>query len=287
MSELYEFYTDNFGWEEIETKAGKKYIITGYISTKDMDIYKDIVTEECLKDMLKQIKTKNIKLDVEHEVFRDNPNIIPAGRIIEAKVDEKGIWVKAELNEFSPKFNNVWGSIKSKFIDAFSIAFKPIKAVTQSIQNGSARLLQQVELLNVALTGNPVNPECRIGSVMTKSLNEFKGDKMTEEENTNVPEPVAEEPEPKPEPEPVAETKAEETEEEKKKRLEEEEKKKEEAETKAEYEAELKALNEKVESLGAELKTLKEAPIFKSKVEEKPIETKAKVEWKGPLDLVR
>jgi hypothetical protein len=69
------------------------------VKPKDLDVYKDIVTEDCLSDMLNQIKTKNIKLDVEHEVFRDNPNIIPVVRIVEAHIDAKGIWVKAVLKE--------------------------------------------------------------------------------------------------------------------------------------------------------------------------------------------
>jgi HK97 family phage prohead protease len=177
----FKFFTDNLGWEQIETKAGTKHFVTGYISTKDIDLDNDIVTEDCLKDMLNQLREKNIKLDVDHEAYRDSPNIIPVGRIVEAKLDTKGIWVKAELNEASPKFNSVWKSIKNKFIDAFSIAFKPVKDVKKSMDNAVIRLLHQVELLNVALTGNPVNPECGIGAVFTKSLNDMKAEPTPEE----------------------------------------------------------------------------------------------------------
>lgn len=296
----YKFFTDTVGYEEVETKAGKKYFVTGYISTKDLDIYKDIVTEDCLVDMLNQIKTKNIKLDVEHEAFRDNPNIIPVGRITDAKIDAKGIWVKAELNEYSPKFSNVWGSIKTKFIDAFSIAFKPLKSIQTQVQNNTARLLQKVELLNIALTGNPVNPECKIGAVFTKSINELIGDKMTEEIKAEMseeekkkleeeekkkkeqPEKKSEEPkaEEKPAEVPVEEPKAEPVAEKPA-----EEPKAEESDIEKKHNAEMKALKDKLDVLEAELKAVKEAPVFKSKQESKPIQ-KA-VQWKGPLDMIK
>jgi hypothetical protein len=43
------------------------------------------------------------------------------------------------------------------------------------------RILNGVELLNVALTGNPVNPECKMTEVFTKSLNDMEEIKMAEE----------------------------------------------------------------------------------------------------------
>ena len=84
-SKTYTFFTDVAGYEVVDVKGGKKYYVTGYISTKDRDLVDDIVTEKGLDGMLKQLLTKNIKLDVEHEAFReDNPTIIPIGKIIEA-----------------------------------------------------------------------------------------------------------------------------------------------------------------------------------------------------------
>ena len=178
----YTFFTDEVGYEETETKGGKDYFVTGYISTKDRDLVNDVVSENALSEMLNQINHKNIKLDVEHEAWREeNPSIVPVGKIIEAKRDEKGIFVKAILNRAHGRFKEVWDSVKSGFLDAFSIAFKTTSYVHKVVDGVKTRILNGVELLNVALTGNPVNPECKMTEVFTKSLKDMEEIKMAEE----------------------------------------------------------------------------------------------------------
>jgi len=213
----YTFFTDEVGYEQTETKGGKDYFITGYISTKDRDLVNDVVSEEALSSMLGQINHKNIKLDVEHEAWREeNPSIVPVGKIIEAKRDAKGIFVKAILNRAHGRFKEVWDSVKSGFLDAFSIAFKTTSYVHKVVDGVKTRVLNGVELLNVALTGNPVNPECKMTEVFTKSLKDMEEIKMVEEvvekkddEVQEEPAPVAEETEAEPEAEPEAEAEAE------------------------------------------------------------------------------
>jgi len=163
-----------------EQKSDKKnYMIEGYISTSDLDRVGDIVTKECLEDMLVQIKTKNIKLDVEHEVTESSK--LPIGRIIDAKLDSVGLYVKAVLNDASPEFENVWKSIRNGFLDAFSILYRPVAAVDKFVNGKKARMLNKLDLVNVALTGNPVNPQCVLTDAFAKSLNSLKGENM---ENT-------------------------------------------------------------------------------------------------------
>jgi HK97 family phage prohead protease len=210
----YTFFTDEVGYEEIETKGGKEYFVTGYISTKDRDLVNDIISEEAMSDMLMQINHKNIKLDVEHEAWRqENPSIVPIGKIVEAKRDTKGIFVKAVLNRAHGRFKEVWESIKSGFLDAFSIAFKTTKYVHKVVDGVKTRILNGVELLNIALTGNPVNPECKMTEVFTKSLKDMEEIKMAEEvekKDDEVQEQPAEEPAVAEEPVADAEPKAEE-----------------------------------------------------------------------------
>jgi len=178
----YTFFTDEVGYEEIETKGGKDYFVTGYISTKDRDLVNDIISEDAMSDMLMQINNKNIKLDVEHEAWRqENPSIVPIGKIVEAKKDVKGIFVKAVLNRAHGRFKEVWDSIKSGFLDAFSIAFKTTQYAHKIVDGVKTRVLNGVELLNVALTGNPVNPKCKMTEVFTKSLKDMEEFKMAEE----------------------------------------------------------------------------------------------------------
>lgn len=169
------FFTDSVAYSSVDTKDERKYYVEGYISTKDRDLVDDIVTENCLNNMLKQIQNKSIKLDVEHEAWRlDNPTIIPVGRIVEAKKDERGIFVKAELNKANSRFTELWGSIKQGMVDAFSIAYKAKDYVYRIVDGVKTRLLNDIELLNVALTGNPVNREAKMTAVFMKSLDEIK-----------------------------------------------------------------------------------------------------------------
>jgi len=172
------FFTDELDYSLIETKEGKEYYVEGYISTKDLDLGNDVVTDECLNNMLEQLKGRTIKLDIEHETMKGeteldkkiNKTKIPIGKIVNAWRDEKGIKAKAVLNKAHSKFQEVWNSIKNGFLDGFSIAYYPIQTITKNMGDKLIRLLNRVDLINVALTGNPMNPQAKLTSAFTKSL---------------------------------------------------------------------------------------------------------------------
>lgn len=164
--------TDTISFQELEVKGKKEYVVTGYISTSDIDSYNDLVTTECMEDMARQIKAGSIKIDEEHETYwKGDYDIVPKLRIVDAKVDAKGLWVKAVLNTAHEKFKEIWGSIKSGFLDAFSIQFKPLETATKYIKGQAVRLLNKVKLINVGITGTPVNEQCRLNEVFVKAIN--------------------------------------------------------------------------------------------------------------------
>lgn len=201
----YTFFSDSIAFARVETKSGESFYIEGYISTGEKDLYNDVITRAAMEDMVAQLKSKKVKLDVEHESWRGgSPNIVPIGMIEDARLDAKGVWVKAKLNSHSGRFTEVWSSIKDGFLDAFSIAYKATKAVKKNINGVVVRVLDGLELLNVALTGNPVNPECRMTSVFTKSLTEFPEDPEAPQGEPEMPPPPLEE-EKEPEETPMAE----------------------------------------------------------------------------------
>ena len=153
--------------------------VSGYITTGDKDLVNDIVTPNCMVDMLNQLRERNIKLDVEHESFRGkseveqeiNKSIIPVAKTVDAALDNKGVKVITELNPHHSRFSEVKNSIKDKFLDAFSIAFVPIKYAFKTAADGSkTRLLEKINLLNIAFTGNPVNPNASFTNIALKSL---------------------------------------------------------------------------------------------------------------------
>jgi len=282
---------NEFSHTEVEIKGQKKYYVTGYISTKDLDLVNDIVTEEALIDMAEQVNSGNIKLDMDHEAWRkgdDGPNMLPIGRIVEAKFEPEHnrLWVKAQINSNSERFKKVWANIKDKFIDAFSIAFKPIKIATKWIEGKEVRLLEKVELLNVALTGNPANPEAKITNVFAKSRDYMEEQNMAKDEKVEIKEEVVEE-------EPVAEEVVEEPVAEEEPVVEEKTAEEILKEATEKFDAQIKALEESMKSRDEEIKDLKdklEAPQFKSEEEpevEEPEQPEEEVEMKTPFQLIQ
>ena len=281
------FTTEHTSYAVVETKDGKKHFVTGYISTPEQDLVNDVVTEKGLQSMLKQLKSRSITLDYEHEAWRDDPTILPAGKIVDAKIDDRGLWVKAELNPSSPKFKSLWDSVKDGFVNAFSIAFTPVDVVIKTVEGVGVRLLNDLNLLNVALTGAPVNKGAVIDShglksVFLKAIETIeKGDNMSEEKIENKDEAT---PEAKPE-EKKDEPKGEEKPEEKKEEQA-EEKPAEGAKPEEKANPEMKALTEEVKALKTELKEMKETVVFKSKTPE-PAKVEEKDEKTDVLSLIR
>jgi hypothetical protein len=171
----YQFYSRFIGLQEVETKQGKEYYVPGYLSTGELDSGNDIVTDECLDDILRQVKERNIKIDVEHELVKGSANV-PAGRIVEARRDSKGVWINVLLNKAYPNFENLLHNIKERFIDAFSITYKPLNFIHKEVNGVKARLLNRIMIFNAAMTGNPMNMGCTMGDMVMKSIQDYEAD---------------------------------------------------------------------------------------------------------------
>ena len=159
-------------------EEGENFFVEGHISTSDLDLVNDIVTKDCIMDMAEQMRERTIKLDIEHESFRGNTDlemeinktIIPAAKIDDFLIDKKGLKVRAMLNKHVSRFNEVKNSIRDGFLDAFSIAFVPVESKNEIREGSEVRMLDKINLLNVAFTGNPVNTHSTMTNVFAKSL---------------------------------------------------------------------------------------------------------------------
>ena len=219
------FYTQGIEYKSFfdEKSKEQRYFVKGHIDSSDIDLVNDIVTKSCIDDLHSQLKSRSIKLDFDHETLRKgkgeseldaqlNLARIPLGKAISTDVDEKGNLVEFELNPHWKKFDSkgnvvmtfdeVWSNIKSGFYDSFSIAYVPVKTQQKSVDGVLARMLDKINLINVALTGNPINPNATMTSVFAKSLeyvSEFEelkseiselkklvGDNMTEKKSEEV-----------------------------------------------------------------------------------------------------
>lgn len=191
------FYSDKLNFKSVDGLKGKEYWVEGYISTGDMDLVNDVVTKSCMNSMLGQFDHRSIKLDYEHESWRgDDPfsteaakTRMPLGKAIKKNYDDKGVSVKWKMNpswkKFDQKgnvvmdFKELWSSVEDGFLDSFSIAYVPTRTQNVSKMGKTIRMLDDVHLLNVALTGNPINPAATMSAVMAKSL-EFMNEKDEE-----------------------------------------------------------------------------------------------------------
>jgi len=182
--EVFSFSTDRI---EFKSEEDGDYII-GYVSTHDRDIVDDIVTKDCMVDMLDQLKAGHLKLDLEHETLRGGNNFdrklniakVPLAVSVNGLYDGKGLMVKYKMNKNYKKldpagnavynYDEIKAMIKDGQLDAFSIAYIAEKTAEKNVDGVAARLLQKIRWINTALTGTPINATATMVSVMLKSL---------------------------------------------------------------------------------------------------------------------
>lgn len=204
---MQEVYNYSFSFEPVEltTKGVKRYLIKGYFSTIDEDLANEVVTMEGQKDILSQIRNRIITLDAEHETYYDkdgNPlskptSNIPLGKVIDAELTKKGVYGIVELNKDSPRFKNIWESIKNGFLHAFSVAFYPLEAIKKKVGNIFKSYVNRLNLINITLTGAPMNPYATftpvMKSVLLKTLKNVNEEDNMDEEKKKVKDQVQDE----------------------------------------------------------------------------------------------
>jgi hypothetical protein len=182
--EIFSFSTDRI---EFKSEDDNDYII-GYVSTHERDIVDDIITKNCMMDMLAQFKDGRSKLDLEHETLRGDTKLekkmnitkVPLAVSVDALYDGKGLMVKYKMNREYKKLDSkgdvvydypaVKAMVKSGALDAFSIAYITEKAIPKETDGVMSRLLDKIQWINTALTGNPINRGAKMVDVMMKSL---------------------------------------------------------------------------------------------------------------------
>jgi len=167
----------------VEIKGEEHLFVEGDISTNDIDLVNDIMTKHCQESMQRQILERNMKLDLEHEAFKGdtheekeiNKTKIPAGKLVDAVVKDLGkerysTRVKGEINRHNPNYARIKGNLLERYLDAFSVAFLPVDITYEKKEGKNLRLLNDVILLNIALTGNPCNTKAQMVEIFTKSM---------------------------------------------------------------------------------------------------------------------
>lgn len=199
-----EYITENFVWSEVVLKGEKQRYIEGFITTKDRDSSGDVITDNAQNEIVSYLKSAQvpITMDVDHEDWLDdNGQVlpkpkggrIPIAKIIEAEKRDNGVWVKAVFNNDSPIAEPTWKSIMNKFLHSFSIAFYPLKSIKRVVGDTVTNLIDSIDLVQVTLTGAPVNKHATFVPVMKAVAQTMEDKKMSDEQKQEQPK-TAEEP---------------------------------------------------------------------------------------------
>jgi HK97 family phage prohead protease/HK97 family phage major capsid protein len=118
--------------------------IEGYASTNDVDRAGDVVsTSVWEKGIQNYLKNPIILAQHDHDD--------PVGRMVDYRIDDKGLWIKARVSAAAEIFNLV----KDKVLTAFSIGFRVVDAE----YNAAAEIfmVKELELVEISIVSVPCN----------------------------------------------------------------------------------------------------------------------------------
>lgn len=118
--------------------------IEGYASTNDVDRAGDIVPASVWEAGMKNY-LKNPILLAQHD-YDD-----PIGRMVDHKIDSKGLWIKARISAAAETFN----LIKDGVLTAFSIGFRVLDAEYNSATE--LFVIKELELVEISVVSVPCN----------------------------------------------------------------------------------------------------------------------------------
>jgi len=184
--EFFQIVCDQKSVKEIIDGENKSYEIEWYASTKDKDRMNDVVEPTAFEETLKQYMTNPIVL-LQHDMDK------PIGNVIEASIDDKGLFIKAKITEDT---DWVFSKLKNGVLRTFSIwysvkDYETIENVDAEWKYSYTNIIKALELFEISLVSVPANPFALVKSfdscfkseeeVETKEDEEPKAEEVKEE----------------------------------------------------------------------------------------------------------
>lgn len=169
--------------ELILMSAGSReplHFVEGYIATTGIDGNGHFITSKVLRSLANQMSDSyvSVKGNVEHDTVKQfgssenplvnkatyNPKADYVAKVVDAKVDGKGLFVRTIMNPNSTRFKSIWNQIQGKWIDGFSIEIAiPDKGfVKKKIGGKEFTEIHEARIAGFAFTENPDNREAKI-----------------------------------------------------------------------------------------------------------------------------
>lgn len=138
-------YIDSaFSIKEDSNTDSKSVYIEGYASTVDRDRSGDVVSAAAWKKGLENYLKNPIIL-----AYHDHDD--PVGRMVEHRIDSKGLWIKARISAAA----EIYELVRDKILTAFSIGFKIMDADYD--KSADVFLIKELELVEISVVSVPAN----------------------------------------------------------------------------------------------------------------------------------
>jgi len=145
----------------------EQWYVEGYAATDDIDLINDRITDEAIKASEKDLLENST-------VLRNHHLDEEIGKVVETKVDSKGLWVKVLISKTVPE---VWQKVKEEVLNKFSIRMKILDAV-KKWDDKLKRLVNNIlrmKVVEVSLVSVPMNDQAKaIRWYVSKALQTFE-----------------------------------------------------------------------------------------------------------------
>ena len=119
--------------------------IAGYASTTDIDRHGDVIPASVWEAGIQNYLKNPI-------ILAYHSHDLPIGKVVEHKVDEKGLWVKARI---SAAAEDVFNLVKDGVLTAFSVGFRIMDAEYNSA--AEVFIVKELELHEISVVSVPAN----------------------------------------------------------------------------------------------------------------------------------
>lgn len=133
-------------------------VFEAYVSVFDnVDSYGDVMRKGAFDQTLQDWAAKGAPIPVLWSHRTDDPDM-NIGHVLDAKEDDRGLWVKAQLDMESPKAQTVHRLMKGGRVREFSFAYEVLDGSPETKDGNSFYEIRKVKLYEVGPTPVGANP---------------------------------------------------------------------------------------------------------------------------------
>jgi len=151
----------------------KDRIIEGYANVPIIDRVSDLVEPKAFE--------KSLPVYMKNPIIRRNHNKNEAiGRVLEAKITKKGLWIKAQIGRGTRASDETWRLIVQKILRGFSVYGRIVKKTpTQNMEGKQYNHVTEFELQEIGIVDIPANQDSLFG-ITKKSVDDNMEDTETQ-----------------------------------------------------------------------------------------------------------